>query len=91
MKLLFHILENSITLQKMLAFSLKVYIRHALSKQTVLYSRGNFTGELGKAGWTGVYFITPSDIHTSGVRKPQFLVSHFQTLVSLKVFAQVET
>lgn len=55
-------------------FSLKVYITFPLSKLTS-YSRSNFTEELGKAGWAGVYFITPSNIHTTGVRKPLFLVA----------------
>lgn len=54
---------------------------------SVLYGRSNFTEELGKAGWTELYFIIPTNIHTTGVRKPLVVkagLPHSQTLVFLK-------
>lgn len=56
-------------------------------RRLVLYSRSNFTEELGKAGWTELYFIIPTNIHTTGVRKPLVVKAgllHSQTLVFLK-------
>lgn len=52
-------------------------------RRLVSYSRSNFTEELGKAGWTELYFIIPTNIHTTGVRKPLVVKAgllHSQTL-----------